>query len=103
MDETPGGKHSIAVKWLPIEPAETSAQPFTLEAYSVRVPAKETVSVKVVYDSNEIREFNSVVTCTPRFESHEDGHAMDLGQLSVLLRSRTLRPALSLHMKVSCR
>ena len=99
-DEEPGGKNNVAVKWVPIEPEETSPEPFSLESNEVIVPPKKIVSVKIVYDSNEIREYNSVVTCTPRFQSSDSDQQVDLGQLSVLLKSRTLNPELTLHQKV---
>lgn len=123
----------VDVKWDPIEPDHTSYNPFSLEGLTVMVPPKSVVPLKVHYDSNEIRDYNSVLTITPKFKrvqkqpsgpmlgsdpeqggftagsSAAGAHnssldasfaEMDLGLLSVLLRSRTLKPYLTLHEKV---
>jgi hypothetical protein len=92
----PGTGSIVGVKWEPIEPPFTDQEPFTLEEYQLTIPPKSVVPVKIKYDSNEIREYNSVVTITPRFEKEHNAE-LDLGLLSVLLKSKTMNPQLTLQ------
>lgn len=100
VDRQPGSNNLVQVKWNPIEPSETSEAPFTLENYQIVVPAKSTIPVKVFYQSNDVRRYNSVLTVTPQFSQTSSSAKVDLGQLSVLLKSSTLNPELSLHEQV---
>ena len=93
----PGTGNVVGVKWEAIEPPQQDRDPFTLESYQVTIPAKSILPIKIKYDSNVIREYNSVVTITPRFEKTDKDIDLDLGQLSVLLKSRTMNPELTLQ------
>lgn len=100
QQKRPGTNELVHVKWNPIEPEKTSNAPFSLEQYEVVVPAKTTIPVKIKYDSNDIRAFNSVLTATPKFSKTSASAEVDLGQLSVLLKSCTINPRLYLHEQV---
>lgn len=100
QEKQPGSTNLVHVKWNPIEPESTSIQPFCLEQYEVVVPAKSTIPVKIIYESNTIRSYNSVLTATPRFSKTNSSTPIDLGQLSVLLKSCTINPRLDLHEQV---
>lgn len=100
-EKKPGSNDLVQVKWNPIEPEKTNSSPFSLENYQIVVPAKSTVPVKIIYDSNDIRAFNSVLTATPKFSQQTATNDLDLGQLSVLLKSCTMNPRLELHENVN--
>jgi hypothetical protein len=100
-EKKPGSTDLVQVKWNPIEPESTNSSPFTLEKYQIVVPAKSTVPVKIIYDSNDIRSYNSVMTATPKFSNQASNSELDLGQLSVLLKSCTMNPRLELHENVN--
>ena len=100
-ERQPGSNNLVQVKWNPIEPDQTNDIPFSLESYQVVVPAKSSLPVKVFYESNTVRAYKSVLTITPQFEQSNTSGKVDLGQLSVLLKSSTLNPQLTLHEQVN--